>query len=194
MDTPRLDTERATADLRFCYEQFESIRSDVRDLATALTAEQLVWQPNASSWSVAHCIEHLNIAIEHDLFRIAALGTLARAATVASRGPLTSGTAGATVITLHELPRQALATVATTNAGPPQTDAGTVVARFLALNSRLLESIESTAEIAHATRTSPTATILLDMVGHALQLNALHHWRFILQARRVKERPGFPRR
>jgi hypothetical protein len=194
MDTPRLDTERATADLRFSHEQFESIRSDVRDLASGLTSEQMHWQPSASTWSVAQCLEHLSLFIEHDLERVTALIALARASTRASRGPVPPA-ADAPMITLHEMPRQSAAAAAATTGGPPTLDpAVDTAARFLTLITRLLGVIARAETIAPTVTTRRSGMILIDMIGHTLQLTALHHWRLVLQARRIKERPGFPRR
>src|SRR5690349_7263473 len=80
MNAPLHQTERTTSDLRFCREQFESIRSDVADIARGRSAGQLAWQPEAAAWSIAACIEHLNRTTRVDLRRISALTALARAA------------------------------------------------------------------------------------------------------------------
>lgn len=191
-DTPRLDGDRTTADLRFCGEQFESIRSDITDLAAGLDAMQLGWQPNVSTWSIAQCIEHLSVATEHDLGRLNALIAIAAAARRLRLGPLPHSPRRSPTISLHEAPRQSIAAVALARTAPPEADPHHCVERFLDLNGRLLAVIERAAALAATIPSNHSAVSLLDLVGHALQLNALHHWRLILQARRLTERPAFP--
>lgn len=191
MDAPRIDSERTTADFRFCHEQFESIRSDLREFATNLRTPQLTWQPEASAWSIAQCVAHLNGATAHDVSRLRALVVLARAARNSSLRPY-SVRDNSMVMVLHESPRQTLTAATLSNDGPVVEDPSELVPRFLMLNRELLGVISSAGHVA-TIATNPTASTLLDFVGHVLQLNALHHWRFILQARRVMERPGFPR-
>jgi hypothetical protein len=194
METPRLDLERAAADLRFCHEQFESIRNDVMDLGGTLTPPQIAWRPDASTWSVAQCIEHLIVTITCDLRHIRGLLALARAARIQRRAPHAGVWLAESprVVALHDAPRPSLAVAATASVAPPDAEPETVFSRFLALNEELLDVVDEATSIAASG--TPTAIDLLDTVGHALQLNALHHWRFVLQARRVTERPGFPRR
>ena len=42
--------------------QFEQISQDVCALVNPLSDEQFTWQPTPDSWSVAQCIEHLNVS------------------------------------------------------------------------------------------------------------------------------------
>lgn len=49
--TPEIDSFRA---------QFEEISDDADSLVSPLSDEQFSWQPEAGSWSVAQCIDHLN--------------------------------------------------------------------------------------------------------------------------------------
>jgi hypothetical protein len=191
-DSTVIASERATADLRFCGEQFESIRNDLVDLTSGLDIEQLGWQPNASTWSIAQCIEHLSCATAVDVRRLSAMIAIALAARDSTRGPWRSASS-APVVLLHESGRQSTPIASGARLLPPEVEPGRVVERFLELNQRLLDVID------RATRSAPIAigersgAVLFDPVGHALQLNALHHWRFLLQARRVTEFPSFPR-
>ena len=41
-------------------QQFEAIAAEADALATPLNDQQFAWQPAPDSWSVAHCIDHLN--------------------------------------------------------------------------------------------------------------------------------------
>ena len=41
--------------------QFEQVSADADALVAPLTDAQFHWRPNASSWSVAQCLEHLNV-------------------------------------------------------------------------------------------------------------------------------------
>lgn len=190
-DPVPLDGDRTTADLRFCGEQFESIRGDLIDLTAGHSVAQLDWQPNASTWSIAQCIEHLSTATEIDLRRLTAMIALAEAAHRGRPGPWRSRSR-APAVNLHESPRQPI--VASTGAPvvPPPTNASLTVTRFLALNRRLLDVIERAGRVAPLAARNRSAALLLDLVGHSLQLNALHHWRYLLQARRVTEFPAFP--
>ncbi|MBC8144463.1 MAG: DinB family protein, partial [bacterium] len=186
-----IDADRTTADLRFCHEQFESIRSDLKDFASGLRSIQLEWHPEESVWSIAQCVEHLNNATENDVARLSGLVVLARAARRSSIGPYRCRR-DTPVLIMHESPRHSLTTATGIRSAPFVDDPAKLVPRFLVLNGQLLGVIATAARVA-ADGTSASGNVLLDLVGHVLQLNALHHWRFILQARRVMERPGFPR-
>lgn len=190
-DIPRLNSEGTTAALRFCGEQFESIRSDLTELASGLDQTQLAWQPNASTWSIAQCIEHLSAAIELELDRLAMLITLADSARRVRRGPWRPGSS-APIVVMHESGHHVASPDSTGRMTQPETDPSTTVARFLDLNERLLRIIARGTRLAPFAAPDHSGSILLDLVGHTLQLNALHHWRFLLQARRLTERPGFP--
>jgi hypothetical protein len=50
------------ADLRALDEQFEAIDRDARAVIEGLTREQGAWRPDAGSWSVAECLDHLATA------------------------------------------------------------------------------------------------------------------------------------
>ena len=41
--------------------QFEQISADADALVTPLTDHQFTWRPASEAWSVAECIEHLNV-------------------------------------------------------------------------------------------------------------------------------------
>jgi hypothetical protein len=185
------DGDRTTADLRFCGEQFESIRGDLIDLTAGHSVAQLEWQPNASTWSIAQCIEHLSAATEVDLRRLTAMIVLAGAAHRGRPGPWRLRTQTPSLI-LHDSPRASLGSPSGAPLAPPATNAAQAVNRFLTLNRRLLEVIERAGRIAPLVSRNRTSAVLLDLVGHSLQLNALHHWRYLLQARRVTEFPAFP--
>lgn len=188
---PGTEPGRTTADLRFCREQFDSIRNDVEDFAGMLTPSQLEWRPDASAWSIAECVEHLNDSTAQDVARLTGLIAVARAVSRGSLAPYRRHHSAPT-LALHESPRQALA-ASTAALTPPIVDATTVTARFLGLNRSLVRIIDTAVDASADGPPHDTRLLLIDLVGHVLQLNALHHWRFILQARRVMERPGFPR-
>ena len=193
MDAPRIDSERTTSDLRFCREQFDSIRSDLMEFAYGLRASQLSWRPDQSTWSIAQCIEHLNSATEHDLARLGVLVVLARASR-AQRPHVDGRQPRAPLLSLLDSPRHTLTNTTALRAAPVVRDVDSVVSRFLELNRGLIRVIDEATAVATHSASRKTTRVLLDHAGHILQLNALHHWRFILLARRVKERPGFPRR
>ena len=191
MHAPLHHSERTTSDLRFCREQFESIRSDVHEFAVGLNAAQLAWRPDSSTWSVGQCLEYLNTTTAVDRRRIEALVAIARARN-RFRLPLV-GRSESPVLRLNDETRATLATGAAIEP-PPTPDLERLVDRFSEQNEALLALIDRAGDVATAADATAGGAVLLDMIGHTLQLNALHHWRFILQARRLMERPGFPRR
>src|SRR5262245_49041791 len=50
--------------------QFEAIKRDAHSLLAEVALPQLAWRPNAASWSIADCLNHLVVTGNESLTRI----------------------------------------------------------------------------------------------------------------------------
>ena len=41
--------------------QFEAVTQEARDLAAGLSPAQWSWRPEPGRWSIAECLDHLNV-------------------------------------------------------------------------------------------------------------------------------------
>src|SRR5690349_2963008 len=48
-------------------EQLEAIKAEGRSVAADLTAEQFNWHPDRGRWSIAECLQHLNVGVSKTL-------------------------------------------------------------------------------------------------------------------------------
>jgi hypothetical protein len=54
-------------ELQAMLAQLEAIKTDGRAVTNGLTDAQLNWSPGEGRWSVAECLQHLNVAVSHTL-------------------------------------------------------------------------------------------------------------------------------
>ena len=55
------------AELEAMIEQLEAIKAEGRAVTDGLSDAQLNWKPGAENWSVAECLQHLNVSVGHTL-------------------------------------------------------------------------------------------------------------------------------
>jgi len=56
-----------TFELRHMVEQLEAIKADGRAVAADLTEAQFNWHPGPGRWSIADCLQHLNVGVSKTL-------------------------------------------------------------------------------------------------------------------------------
>jgi len=56
-----------TLELQHMLEQLEAIKADGRAVAAGLTDAQFNWHPGPGRWSIADCLQHLNVGVSKTL-------------------------------------------------------------------------------------------------------------------------------
>src|SRR5713101_10127362 len=56
-----------TLELQHMLEQLEAIKADGRAVAAGLTEAQFNWHPGPGRWSIAECLQHLNVGVTKTL-------------------------------------------------------------------------------------------------------------------------------
>ncbi|HLT45842.1 MAG TPA: DinB family protein [Rubricoccaceae bacterium] len=174
---------------------FRRAYDEAAALAGGLTAEQFNWKPAPDVWSVAECLVHLNRA------NAPYPEAMERALEGAPKGtpPFRYGPVARWFIaSVGPRPKRKVKTIPKM-APAPATDyaADRVLADFRALTDDFLRIIARAEreglDLARVRIGSPFVPLLRLPVGAFLEALAGHEQRHLDQARRVTERPEFPR-
>lgn len=174
----------------------EAVTPDVQAAFGQLNAEQLNWKPDAASWSVAQCLEHL-IAANREMFvPIDEVLSERKRPTRWERMPLLPGLFGRLMVkAVSPAAAQKLKAPGkiqpTASAIDPQ-----VVSRFVASQRELLERLTRLENffVERIIITSPFLKLITYSLLDACRLTVAHERRHLAQAQRVTETAGFPQR
>jgi uncharacterized damage-inducible protein DinB len=171
---------------------FQAVTTDAQASFGALSAAQLNWKPNAGSWSVGQCLEHL-IKINEPYF--AEFDKIAAGAHRNSFweqwSPLSSFFGGFLIKSFKKDARKLKAPVPAT---PPSNVAADIVAQFARHQEALAEKIKATEKVdtKRVIITSPYAKLVTYSLADTFTLLVEHERRHIRQAKRVMQTAGFP--
>lgn len=166
--------------------------AEARRVAGDLSPGQLAWRPPEGGWGVGDCLEHLTASAEHYL------GDLRRAIEEerAAGGEPVAGHWRPTLqgrLLLHGVnsPRRL---PAPRKIRPPATPRPEVLAEFLRTQRDLsgLMTAADGVDLRRIACRSPLTRLLRFNLGEVFQILQDHARRHLAQARRVRERPGFP--
>lgn len=169
-------------------------RADAEALRDRLTDDQLTWKPDATTWSVAECFEHLR---RTDKAYVRGIGRVLETAQPADEPPTYRATLLGALYQRTMKPGGwiKLPAPASIRPGPVAAAAGAeAVERFLEQQAALRELLLHADEYdPNAIRmSSPIASWVRISLGDALTVLVMHEQRHALQARRLTERPDFP--
>jgi hypothetical protein len=80
-----------TLELRHMLDQLEAIKADGRAVAAGLTEGQFNWHPGPGRWSIADCLQHLNVGVSKTLPAFDRAIAQGRSKAQASPGPFRYG-------------------------------------------------------------------------------------------------------
>lgn len=175
---------------------FELLSADADRLVAPLTDEQFAWQPAPDAWSVGQCLDHLNATARNYLPLIDEGIAEAIRRGLYSAGPYAYTWVGRCFVYLVQpttkirakAPRQFLPA-----AGRPRQE---VLAAFRAYQVQYIDRLRQAngLDLARARVSSPAARWLRIPLGSSFALMVAHERRHLVQARRVIDASGFPRR
>jgi hypothetical protein len=175
---PRLIGELTASDVR------------ARALAEPLSLDQLNWKPSPGEWSVGQCLAHLAVTTELYLPPIAdALSGQAKGIADEIR----PGAPSRWFIRKFIAPSPAKAKAPGKIAPGSAVDAR-ILERYLAAHQSARELVARAAgyDVNRIRFRNPFVPLLRFTVGTGLEIISKHAMRHLLQAERVKTRPGFP--
>ncbi|HKX31509.1 MAG TPA: DinB family protein [Blastocatellia bacterium] len=181
-------------DLARYYGQVEEIKQDAGRLVQGLTREQFNWCPEPGRWSIAECLEHLNITAR--LYFPLLIQTIneARANGISSQGPFRYSWLGNWFVRSAEPPPKIKFKAPKRYRPLPGLTISEVWPAFLVFQDRLLELINRAngVDLARVKIQLPTMSFIKLGLGQALGLITAHERRHLWQARQVKDHPNFP--
>ncbi len=174
--------------------ELEKISADVQKTFGSLSAEQLNWKPNAESWSVGQCLEHL--IITNNAF-LPMLEQIARGERKNSfwenYSPLTSFFGNLVVNSLKsdkkKFPAPKMIRPSESAIVPD------IIKKFVAQQSEVIQKFEATAHVDwhKVVLTSPFASFITYDLHNGYRVFVEHEKRHFRQAERVLNLKEFPR-
>jgi hypothetical protein len=175
--------------------QFEAIALSADALAAPLSDEQFVWQPAPEMWSVAQCFDHLNATARRYLPALDEAIADAIRRGVYGEGPFGYSWVGRLFVGLNEPPARirlrAPDPIQPAVHRPRQEVLAGVRAHQVQLVDRLRQA--NGLDLGRARVSSPIGGWLRFSLGSGFALMAAHERRHLWQAKRITERPDFPR-
>jgi hypothetical protein len=183
--TPELETFR---------EAFEQIADEGDALAGTLTNDQFNWHPPSGGWSVAQCIEHLNVTARLYLPNLDEGIAEAIRRGLYGEGPFRYGWLGRKAVQSQEPTTKRKYKAAKAFMPPPARPRAESMAAFRAYQVQFIDRLRQAngLDLSRARVKSPVISWLRLQLGMGFALVVAHERRHLLQARNVVNDPAFP--
>ncbi|TVQ65989.1 MAG: DinB family protein [Balneolaceae bacterium] len=175
---------------------FSSLKEQARQLSADITDEQFAWKPTENKWSVAECLEHLNVGGELVLSALRKAIDRGHRDGIVAEPPFTYGFLSRTFPKIM-MPSSRLK-MKSFRLYLPAPSAGlekeTVVAKFLQLQDDFIEQVQRSdgLDLWRIRVSSPAIRMLRLSLGSWFAVTIAHEKRHLAQARRVTQEPEFP--
>ena len=184
--TPEIDDFRG---------QFEQISADADALVAPLSDAQFAWQPAPDAWSVAQCIDHLNVTARQYLPMLDEGVADAIRRGLYSAGPYTYNWVGRLLVYVVRPTTRFRAKAPKAFQPEPGRPRHDVMAAFRAYQVQYVDRLRQAngLDLARARVSSPVARWIRMPLGSGFAMMIAHERRHLAQARRVLAAEGFPR-
>jgi hypothetical protein len=181
-------------DLREIQTQLEASDREALALLRELNEEQLNWRPDERSWSIAQCLDHLNVTNRVYIAPMLPKIEQARKAGSAWRGPIRSGFVGRWFLGHLEPPPKPRIPAPRNVVPASRKGRDELIEDWRRTQGELIAVLHEAAGIdVNATRfVNPFFSLLRFRVGTGLQIIAAHERRHLWQAQQVRARAEFP--
>jgi hypothetical protein len=178
--------------LQALVEQASDNDAEARRVAGDLSAEQLRWRPPEGGWGVGDCLEHLVASADTYRSRTAPAITRARAGGDNAHFGGWGGTIGGRLLLFGV--RSSMRLPAPRKLRPPPEPPADALERFLRGQREVVELMRSAdgLDLGRIRFGSPVNALVRLNLGEAFEVLQVHAARHLAQARRVRERDGFP--
>jgi hypothetical protein len=182
-------------ELQGYHRQVEAIQDDASDLMNDVTEAQFNWRPGPDRWSIAECLEHLNITARLYFPVINEKITEALMRGLKSQGPFRHGWFGKFFLRTAEPPAKIRVKTPRRFVPPSDRPMSEVWPEFMTFQERLIELISRAngVDLARIKVQIPATKLIKLSLGQSFGLVAAHERRHLWQARQVKSDPNFPR-
>jgi hypothetical protein len=185
-------------DLQELLDTWDAVDRDAEALLLPLDDEQFNWSPAPGAWSIAQCLDHLNVANAVYLEGIRQAIAQAERAGYERRGPIAPTWWGRRFIaSMGPRAGASMRMRAPRKIRPaPRRLKAEVWPEFVRLHNRLRALVSDQGarlDLNRAGFPNPFIRGIRMRVGTALRVIAAHDRRHVRQAQRVREAPGFPR-
>lgn len=175
-------------------DESEAVSRDVQSTFGQLNAEQLNWKPNADSWSVAQCLDHLLNANSEMLRVFDPVINGAKRTRFVERLPVLPGLWGRLMVKMvAPQGKQKLKAPAAAAPSASKLDLQ-IVSRFVAKQHEVSQKLKAVEHLNpdKVVVTSPFIGLITYSLLDAARIIVAHERRHFEQARRVMAAEGFP--
>lgn len=175
-------------------QQFEQLADEADALAGTLTDDQFNWRPEDTRWSIAQCIEHLNVTarlylptLDEDIDEAIRRGLY-------GEGPFTYSLLTRTLLGLLEPPPRIRLKTPKAFLPPPQRRRQETLAGFRAYQMQFVDRLRQAngLDLSRARFAHPHSRLVRIPLGTGFAIVCAHERRHLWQARHVRQHPGFP--
>ncbi len=183
--TPQIDDFR---------DQFERLSARADALVAPLTETQFTWQPVQGIWSIAQCIEHMNVTARLYLPVLDKAIAEAIRRGLYAEGPFAYNWIGRFVVRVMEPPARLKLTAPKIFQPPPERTRQEIMAAFRAYQVQFIDRLRQAngLDLSRARVQSPASRWIRLPLGSGFALMTAHERRHLWQAERVTTAPGFP--
>jgi DinB family protein len=174
-------------------QQFERLAAEADALVAPLSEEQFIWRPAPGSWSVAECIDHLNVTARLFLPHLDESIAEATRRGLYGEGPFAHDLVGRLFVRTMEPPAR-LKVKAPTSFQPAQRSRSEIMAAFRAYQVQFVDRLRQASglDLRRAKVHSPASTWIRMSLNSGFALMVAHERRHLWQAQRVIAASGFP--
>lgn len=176
-------------------DQLAAIKAEGQAVSAGLTDGQFNWRPGKDRWSIADCLQHLNVGVTQALPAFDRAIAEGRARGQTAQGPFRYGWFARLVAgSMEPPPKWRMKTAAILRVPLTATyHAADLLPRFMAVRDQLAERVRDSDGLDLArVRTISTINRLLRLpLGAYFQFILSHDRRHLWQARQVRNHPGF---
>lgn len=175
--------------------QFEQLSADADALVAPLTDDQFHWQSAPGAWSVAQCIDHLNVTARLYLPRLDQGIADAIRRGVYGEGPFRYALIGRWITRSQEPPSRLRVKAPERFHPVPRRSRSEIMAAFRAYQVQYVDRLRQAngLDLARARVSSPAFAWLRFSLGSGFALMTAHERRHLWQARNVTQHPDFPK-
>ncbi len=182
-----------TPELQEMLDQLDAIRREGEAVASGLTDSQFNWQPGPGRWSIAQCLNHLNVGVAMVLPAFDRAIAAGRDEGKTSPGPFRYGWFSRLAIaSMEPPPRWRMKTPMKKSAGTTHR-AADVLPEFARLRDQLADRVRKAdgLDLARIRTISPVNRLVRLPLGAYFHFILAHDRRHLWQARQVRATAGF---
>ena len=183
-----------TPEIDHFRKQFEQLSADADALVTPLRDEQFNWHPAPGGWSIAQCLDHLNVTARMYLPMLDEGIADAIRRGLYAEGPFRYNVFNRMIARSMEPPYRLRTKAPKAFQPPPGRPRHDVMAAFRAYQVQYIDRLRQAngLDLVRAKAASPVLRWLRMPLGTAFAFTTAHERRHLWQARQIVLRTGFP--